>query len=177
MFEILLLWLLASNQQRTPDIQKVAVDWAQVVELVPKIQEKVSTPKIIPKKAQKKASKGRFIEKPLVLEDWKEEIARYICTKDWDCKTAVAICYAGSGLNPNMKSKTNDHGVCDINAYWQRNRIKGRDLYDWKQNVDIMHEIYQEQGFEPYYQFKNETYKKYLNIQTASGSIIGNTNQ
>lgn len=167
-----LFWLITSQQNHFADMRIMAILPPASVETLGKVPEKSKT--VVSKAAKPKAKKpaGKFASKKVVLDDSKAEIARYICSKDWDCKTAVAICYAGSGLNPNMKSKTNDHGVCDINAYWQRNRIKGRDLYDWKQNVDIMHEIYQEQGFEPYYQFQNETYKKYLNVETASGSII-----
>lgn len=99
-----------------------------------------------------------------IKEDWKLDIAKYICTKDWDCNTAIALFYAESGLNPGRKSGTNDHGVAQINKWYQRNRIGDRDLYNAQDNIDIAYEIYQEQGFKPWSAYKNGAYKKYLNI-------------
>ena len=115
--------------------------------------------------------KNNVYNKKIVLEDWKTEIAKYICTKNWDCKTALAVAYAESGLNIEAESHTNDHGIFQINAYWQRNRIEGRNLYDVQENIDIAYEIYEEQGFVPWTTFKQNKYKKYMDI-TGSGSLI-----
>ena len=159
----LFIWLILDKNHQLPVVKTVAVNWAQVIELVPKIQEKIKTPKIIPKKAQKKVSKSSFIEKPLVLEDWKADIARYICTKDWDCKTAMAVAYAESGMNPDAKSPTNDHGVMQLN---------GKKIYDVQQNIDEAYEMYKRRGWQPWAAYNSGAYKKYTNLQTASGSII-----
>lgn len=159
----LFFWLLINNIQQLPEISKVAVNWYQIIESSPKIQEKTKPQKFRPKKALKQGSKKSFTSKPVVLEDWKADIARYICTKDWDCKTAVAVAMAESGLNPDAKSPTNDHGVMQLN---------GKKIYNAQQNIDEAYEMYKRRGWQPWAAYNNGRYKKYLDLQTASGSII-----
>ena len=99
----------------------------------------------------------------------KEDVKDYIssltldrksCT--WDSNVAIALFTSESGLNCNAVSSTHDYGVTQINSLYQRNRINGRDLKDYKKNIDIACEIYKEQGFSPWTNFRNGRYKKYL---------------
>jgi hypothetical protein len=97
-----------------------------------------------------------------INEDWKAEIARYICTKDWDCETAVAIAIAESGLNPSAKSPTNDHGVMQLN---------GKKIYDVIANIDEAYRMYERRGFQPWAVYNSGKYKKYINW-TISGATL-----
>lgn len=89
------------------------------------------------------------------LEPWKAEIAAYICTKSWDCRTAVAVAYAESGLNCGAKSPTGDHGVMQLH---------GQAIYDCRANIDRAYEMYKRRGWQPWSAYKNGRYKRFLSI-------------
>ncbi len=53
-------------------------------------------------------------------------------------KMARAICTAESGLNPNAVSRTNDHGLCQVNWPSHYNKVsKLSDLYDPEINLQV----------------------------------------
>lgn len=93
------------------------------------------------------------VPKSAKLEPWKAEIAAYICTKSWDCRTAVAVAYAESGLNCGAKSPTNDHGVFQLHK---------QQIYDCRANVDRAYEMWKRRGWQPWSAWKSGRFKKYL---------------
>jgi hypothetical protein len=85
--------------------------------------------------------------------DEQQEIANYICEvfgKDCDKAFAVLSCENPS-LNPkavntagNEPAGSRDIGVFQINEYWQR--TQGKFLFNWKINVEIAHQLFEENG-------------------------------
>lgn len=107
-----------------------------------------------PKKyTQPKGAGARFGAKK--LEQWKAEIADLICSKPWDCRTAVAVAMAESGLNCGSVSRTNDHGLFQLH---------GQKIYDCRENIDRAYEMWKRRGWQPWSAFKNGKYKRFLSI-------------
>jgi hypothetical protein len=99
----------------------------------------------------------------VIQEDWKKDIQKYICTKKWDCKTAVAVAIAESGLNPDAVSYTNDYGIFQLN---------NKPITDWKENIDEAYKMYERRGWQPWVAYNTGRHKQYLNWKTGSGSLI-----
>lgn len=91
----------------------------------------------------------------------------YVCTKDWDCKTAIAIAKAESGMRCDAQN-VNTNGSVDL-GYFQVNSVhlkkgwKAIDLLDCRKNVDYAYELYEAQGFSPWTAYKSGAYLKHLN--------------
>lgn len=103
--------------------------------------------------------------KKVILEDWKSEIARKICAPErkWDCATALSVAYAESGLNPDAVSSTNDHGIFQLH---------GKKIYDVDDNIAEAERMYLDRGWQPWAAYNSGKNKNFLNIQTASGSLL-----
>ena len=93
------------------------------------------------------------------------DIERYICEKfgTFDCKTALAIAKAESGLREDAIginiNKTVDLGVFQINSvHFKKEGCSPKELLDQYKNVDCAYQIYQSSGFHPWLTFKNDSY-------------------
>lgn len=99
-------------------------------------------------------------------EDIDTDIERYICDKFgvMDCKIALAVAKAESGLNCNAVH-INDNGTVDLSIF-QLNSVhlkKGGDwtlanMGDCKKNVDLAYELWTVQKWEPWVAYLNGSY-------------------
>jgi len=78
-----------------------------------------------------------------------------------DCRVAIAIAKAESGLNCNAVSPTNDHGVFQLNAVHMP-KFNGKSPYDCKANIEVAYRIFKEQGFGPWAAYTNKSFLKFL---------------
>jgi hypothetical protein len=66
---------------------------------------------------------------------------------------ALAIARCESGLRSNAlnvnRNKTTDKGIFQLNSVHKK-RLAGRDPFDPEVNIQVAHEIFQEQGFGPW---------------------------
>jgi len=87
----------------------------------------------------------------------------YICEKfgQYDCKTALAVAKAESGLREDAlginSNGTVDIGVFQINSIHLK-RCSLKQLADAEGNVDCAYELFQEQGWNPWVVYKQKTY-------------------
>lgn len=158
----LISWLIISQREPLQDIRYIAVTWIQDFLTIKPAPIKPKIEPLRSKKTEKRVVK-KTNSKPIILEDWKANIAKKICDPkyEWDCKIALAVAYAESGLNPDAKSPTNDHGIFQLN---------GKKIYDIDENIEEAYRMYQNRNWQPWSAYNNGAYKKY-NI-TSSGSII-----
>lgn len=89
-----------------------------------------------------------------------------ICSYSWDCRTAIAVAKAESGLRCNATNKnrngSTDSGVFQINSV-HKAKYAGRNIFDCKTNVEVAYQIWKAQGFEPWVAYKRGLHKKFLN--------------
>lgn len=79
---------------------------------------------------------------------------------DW--KIAMAIGMAESGLTADSVSRTNDHGLMQINKGFQ---VYGAAIYDPIENIRIAgRTFYKRRGFQPWTTYNKGLYKKYLHL-------------
>lgn len=96
-------------------------------------------------------------------------IEEYICTKKWDCKTALAVAKAESGLrcdaqNVNKGTNSLDAGLFQINSvHLKKAGWKIADLLDCKKNTDMAYEIYKGSGWVAWSAYTNKSYKRFIN--------------
>lgn len=114
----------------------------------------------IPAITVKRVQAAEVKHKPLTIED-------YICTKEWDCKTAVAIAKAESGLrcdaqNVNKGTNSLDLGVMQINSVHLKKGWKVADLLDCHKNIDLAYEIYKGSGWGAWSTYNNKSFKRFL---------------
>lgn len=99
-------------------------------------------------------------------EDVKTDIEKYICDK-WgiaDCKMALAVAKAESGLNCDAVN-TNTNGTADLSVF-QLNTTHLKKGGEWTlanmgdcyKNVDLAYELWKEQGFSPWVAFNSGAY-------------------
>src|ERR1044072_948740 len=111
-------------------------------------------------------------EKPVVHVHLKEAQAKeptieeYICSFAWDCKTALAVARAESGMHcdaQNINKGTNslDLGIMQINSVHLKKGWKVAQLLDCKTNVQLAYEIYQGSGWSAWSTINNGSYKKF----------------
>jgi hypothetical protein len=95
-----------------------------------------------------------------------ESIQSLICKKDWNCKTALAIAKAESGLRCNATNnntnKSKDSGLFQINSI-HKAKYQGKDIFDCKTNIDVAYQIYQSSGWNPWVAYWSGSYKRHLN--------------
>lgn len=94
-------------------------------------------------------------------------VEEYVCTKKWDCKTALAVAKAESEQRCDAQNINTDRsidvGYFQINSVHLRKGWKVGELLDCKTNIDRAFEIYQAQGWQPWSAYKNGSFKKHLN--------------
>jgi len=94
-------------------------------------------------------------------------VEEYVCTKDWDCKTALAVAKAESGMRCDAQNvNTNgsvDAGLWQVNSIHLKKGWKLADLLDCFKSTDYAYELYQAQGFSPWVAYSSKAYLKYLN--------------
>jgi hypothetical protein len=107
---------------------------------------------------------------PIVVIDYPEEvdtdIEKYICEKFglMDCKMALAVAKAESGMNCNAVN-INSNGTADLSIF-QLNTThlkKGGEwtlanMSDCYKNVDLAHQLWTEQGWNPWVAYLNGSY-------------------
>lgn len=88
-----------------------------------------------------------------------------ICAKDWDCKTAIAVAKAESGMRCNAtntnKNNSVDSGIYQINSI-HKAKYQGKDIFDCEVNIEIAYQIYKAQGWNPWVAYLNKSYLKHL---------------
>ena len=96
-------------------------------------------------------------------------IKKYICDKwgPYDCKTALAVFTAESGLREDAihinTNDTIDVGIAQINTvHFKKPGCSIKDLVDQYKNVDCAYKIWQDQGFQPWVGFTNGNFKTHL---------------
>ena len=115
-----------------------------------------------------KVRKPQVIEKKVIL-DYPEEIdtpiEKYICDKwgTYDCKTALAIFKAESGLREDAvginTNNTIDVGIAQINSvHFKKVGCSLKELVDAYKNVDCAYSIWKVQGFNPWVAYNNGNY-------------------
>lgn len=105
-----------------------------------------------------------------------QEIINYICSKDWDCQTAVAIAKSENFWNLTKSfdcgrmGKVNKNGTVDA-GLWQINSIHinsgaitQADALDCFKATDFAYKLYRGRGntFTAWYAFTNGSYKSHL---------------
>lgn len=106
------------------------------------------------------------IEKQLNVPEMSTDIERYICDKFgvMDCKTALAVAKAESGMNCNAFN-VNSNGSVDFSIF-QLNSVHLKKGGEWTlenmancyKNVDLAYEMWKEQGFQPWVAFTSGGY-------------------
>jgi hypothetical protein len=92
----------------------------------------------------------------------------YIChVFGRDCKIALAISQAENGTRQCDRfgvntNNTIDVGIFQINSTHLKKGWKLTDLLDCHKNIDYAHQLYQEQGFNPWVAYQNQSYKRFL---------------
>ncbi|MGB9678306.1 MAG: transglycosylase SLT domain-containing protein, partial [Candidatus Ratteibacteria bacterium] len=84
-------------------------------------------------------------------------------------EVAYAIAMAENGLDCTAVSKTNDHGLFQINAV-HKGKFRG-DVYDCYENTRVAYEIYKKQGWRPWSAYENG---RYLNFLSQAKEIVKN---
>lgn len=84
-----------------------------------------------------------------------------------DSRLMIAVCTAESHLSEKAihqnSDGSTDYGVCQINSV-HKGRVGGyaERLLDAKTNIEVAYQIFKEQGANPWVQYQNGSYKKYL---------------
>ena len=90
------------------------------------------------------------------MPDWKWRIADMI-GEVWedrpDGEIAKAVAYSEHGLNCVGVSDTNDHGLFQLHGIPEE---------ECRLNAEIAHGIYLRRGFQPWTDYRNGNYKRYL---------------
>jgi hypothetical protein len=109
------------------------------------------------------------VEKTIVIDypdDIDTPLEQYICNKFgvMDCKIALAVAKAESGLNCDAYN-INNNGSVDLSVF-QLNSVHLKKGGEWTlenmancyKNVDLAYELWREQGWEPWVAYKNNSY-------------------
>lgn len=98
----------------------------------------------------------------------KTAIEKLICSKDWDCKLAIAIFKAESGLRCEAVGDGHlkvgeygaSYGIAQIR--YLKGRPKPEQLLDCEFNINYAYGMYKAQGWKPWSAYTNGAYKKHL---------------
>jgi len=101
-----------------------------------------------------------------------QEIAEYIRqTFPEDSDVALAVAMAESGFNTSAYGDRNNklapegsRGLFQINTAVHKDKLAGRDVNNWKDNIDIAREIYDERGgsWQPWGAYTDGRYNEFL---------------
>jgi len=96
-------------------------------------------------------------------------IEKYICDKwgVYDCKTALAVAKAESGIREDAininNNNTIDYGVFQINTvHFKKPGCSMKDLVIAEKNVDCAYSIWKTQGWSPWVAFNSGSFKSHL---------------
>ncbi len=100
-----------------------------------------------------------------------DPIEQYICEKwgIYDCKIALAIARAESGMkegafNTYNKNGTLDVGIFQINSiHFDKEGCSLKEVADQYKNVDCAYQIYQDSGWTPWVVYNTGAFKNHLN--------------
>lgn len=134
-------------------------------EFVWKFPLELKTHRILTVTAREKVVVHQYLL-PDYPEDVDSDLEKYICDKFgvMDCKIALAVAKAESGLNCDAvhinSNNTADLGPFQLNTLHLK---KGGDwtlanMADCKKNVDLAYELWAEQGWEPWVAYLNNSY-------------------
>ena len=113
------------------------------------------------------------VVKETLILDYPEEvdtpIEKYICEKwgPYDCRTALAIAKAESGLREDaININTNDTidvGVFQINSvHFKKPGCSLKEIVNAEKNIDCAYSIWKAQHWQPWVAFLNSSFKKHL---------------
>lgn len=108
-----------------------------------------------------------------VFLDYPDEIdtplEKYICEKfgAYECKPALAIASAESGLRENAYNVNSDgsidSGIFQVNSvHWDKPGCSPKELFDAKGNVDCAYTIWEASGWSPWVVWQNGSYVRHL---------------
>lgn len=120
----------------------------------------------------KAREKAKVVEKKIIL-DYPDEIdtpiEQYICEKfgAYDCKTALAVFKAESGLREDaVNINTNgtiDVGIAQINSvHFKKPGCSLKEIADMYKNVDCAYTIWKASGWSPWVAFNKGSYLSHL---------------
>lgn len=93
-----------------------------------------------------------------------KDVYKLICSYGWNCKTALAIARAESGLNCKAihlnRNNTEDFGLMQINSIHAA-KYQGRDIFDPQVNLDVAFQIYKASGWHAWATFNDKSYLKH----------------
>lgn len=99
---------------------------------------------------------------PPIVSDTRSDLVGLICRYfGSECRLAVAIAQAESGLRCDAISPTNDHGVFQINMKWHANKFV-KSPYDCEENIRVAYQIRMASTWKAWSAFKNGSYLKFL---------------
>jgi len=112
----------------------------------------------------------KVIERIPEYDQLETDIEKYICDKfgAYDCKTAIAVAKAESGLREDAiginTNKTIDVGIFQINTvHFKKPECQLKDIVDAKKNVDCAYSIWKAQGFQPWVAYTTNRYLAKMN--------------
>ncbi|MFZ2523629.1 MAG: hypothetical protein WAW92_04560 [Minisyncoccia bacterium] len=99
-----------------------------------------------------------------------DQIKRYIVkTFHEQPQIALAVFTAESHLNTctegdknNRKAPEGSWGIAQINKSVHKELIGDRDLCNWKDNIDIAREIWEESGWKPWSAYNSDVFRRYI---------------
>ena len=102
-------------------------------------------------------------------DDIDTPIEKYICEKwgPFDCKTALAVAKAESGMREDAininNNNTIDYGIFQINSvHFKKPGCSMKDLVIAEKNVDCAYSIWKAQGWSPWVAFNSGSFKSHL---------------
>ncbi|MCB1712928.1 MAG: transglycosylase SLT domain-containing protein, partial [Candidatus Riesia sp.] len=126
----------------------------------PIVQVQFNRPVEIKKREIKVEEVVNIINEIPELEGLDKDIEKYICEKwgPYDCKTAIAVARAESGIREDaININTNDTidvGIFQINTvHFGKDGCALKDLVDQYKNVDCAYQIWEAQGWTPWVAF------------------------
>ena len=121
---------------------------------------------------KREAAKTEIVRIVEEIPEYKDlnEIEKYICDKwgVYDCKLAISIARAESGMreeafNAYNSNNTLDVGIFQVNSvHFNKPGCSLKELVDAKKNIDCAYQIYQSSGFNAWSVYKSGAFKDKL---------------
>lgn len=169
-------WFFSNYEFQSPIREKIVSPVPSNVRVIPLERPREATPSATPTPT-KKAHISDFVPDVQASEVPSDtDIVNYICSKDWDCETAVAIaksenfwnltksfdCSRTGGVNTNG---TRDHGLWQINdIHITSGAITLSDAHNCYKATDFAYGLYKGRGnFSAWSAYNNGSYLAHLN--------------
>ena len=121
---------------------------------------------------ERKVPQAEIIKIVEQVPEYKEltDVEKYICDKwgVYDCKTAIAVARAESGLKEDAVNVWNSNGTYDVGIFQVNSIHQSKDgcslkeLVDAKSNIDCAYKIYEASGWNAWSAFKSGAFKDKL---------------